>query len=349
MAANDSRALVLVTGATGYIAGHCIRELLEHGYRVRGTVRSLADPRKTEHLRRMATALDGSLDLVEADLTSDRGWREAVAGCTYVQHVASPFPAEVPKDEMELIRPAVDGALRVLKACAESGTVKRVVMTSSVAAVAFGHSDGQESVRTEADWSVADNCDAYPKSKTLAERAAWDFVKQLPNDRRFELAVINPGFVLGPLLNNDQGTSCELIRKLMMREMPACPEIGFAPVDVRDVAIAHRLAMERPEAAGNRYICAGEHTWVQDIAKILAAEFNPRGYRVPTGHLPYWLMWIFARFDKAVHLALGFVGRKELVSAAKAQRELGWTMRPVRESIIETARTMIEHGVVPAR
>ncbi len=349
MTANDSRPLVLVTGATGYIAGHCIRELLEHGYRVRGTVRSLADPRKTEHLRRMATALGGSLDLVEADLTSDRGWREAVAGCTYVQHVASPFPAEVPKDEMELIRPAVDGALRVLKACAESGTVKRAVMTSSVAAVAFGHSDGQQTVRTEADWSVADNCDAYPKSKTLAERAAWDFVKQLPSGRCFELAVINPGFVLGPLLNNDQGTSCELIRKLMMREMPACPQIGFAPVDVRDVAIAHRLAMERPEAAGNRYICAGEHTWVQDIAQVLAAEFNPRGYRVPTGRLPYWLMWIFARFDKAVHLALGFVGRKELVSAAKAQRELGWTMRPVRESIIETARTMIEHGVVPAR
>ncbi|MBI3769194.1 MAG: aldehyde reductase [Deltaproteobacteria bacterium] len=348
-AANEPSPLVLVTGASGYIAGHCIRELLEHGYRVRGTVRSLGDSRKTEHLRRMATTLGGALELVEADLTSDRGWREAVAGCTYVQHVASPFPAEVPKDEMELIRPAVDGATRVLEACAETGTVKRVVMTSSVAAVAFGHTDGQSAVRTEADWSKAENCEAYPKSKTLAERATWDFVKALPHERRFELAVINPGFVLGPLLNDDQGTSGELIRKLMMREMPACPEIGFAPVDVRDVALAHRLAMERPEAAGNRYICAGEHIWVQDIAKVLAAEFNPRGYRVPTGRLPYWLMWIIARFDKAVRLALGFVGRTELVSAAKAERELGWMMRPVRESIIDTARTMIEQGVVPAR
>jgi dihydroflavonol-4-reductase len=349
MTANEQRPLVLVTGASGYIAGHCIRELLEHGYRVRGTVRSLADSRKTEHLRRMATTLGGSLELVEADLTSDRGWREAVAGCTYVQHVASPFPAEVPKDEMDLIRPAVDGATRVLQACAAAGTVKRVVMTSSVAAVTFGHTDGDGQVRTEADWSKPENCEAYPKSKTLAERAAWDFVAGLPKDRRFELAVINPGFVLGPLLNDDQGTSGELIRKLMVREMPACPEIGFAPVDVRDVALAHRLAMERPEAAGNRYICAGEHLWVQDIAKILAAEFNPRGYRVPTGHLPYWLMWIFARFDKAVRLALGYVGRKELVSSAKAQRELGWSMRPVRESILDTARTMIEQGVVPAR
>jgi nucleoside-diphosphate-sugar epimerase len=349
MTANEFRPLVLVTGATGYIAGHCIRELLEHGYRVRGTVRSLADPSKTEHLRRIAAALGGSLELVEADLTSDRGWREAVAGCTYVQHVASPFPASVPKDEMELIRPAVDGATRVLQACAQAGTVKRVVMTSSVAAVAFGHTDGGGTVRTEADWSKVENCDAYQKSKTLAERAAWDLVTALPSDRRFELADINPGFVLGPLLNADQGTSGELIRKLMVREMPACPEIGFAPVDVRDVAIAHRLAMERPEAAGNRYICAGNHLWVQEIAKVLAAEFNPRGYRVPTGHLPYWLMWIFARFDKAVHLALGYVGRKELVGAAKAERELGWHMRPIEETILDTGRTMIEQGVVPAR
>jgi len=349
MTASEPRPLVLVTGASGYIAGHCIRELLEHGYRVRGTVRSLADAKKTEHLRQMATALGGSLELVEADLTSDRGWREAVAGCTYVQHVASPFPAEVPKDEMELIRPAVEGATRVLRACAEAGTVKRVVMTSSVAAVAFGHTSGQDVVRTETDWSNVEGCDAYQKSKTLAERAAWDLVQALPADRRIELAVINPGFVLGPLLNADVGTSGELVRKLMVRDMPACPEIGFAPVDVRDVALAHRLAMERPQAAGNRYICAGEHLWVQDMAKILAAEFNPRGYRVPTGCLPYWLMWIIARFDKAVHLALGYVGRKELVSAAKAQRELGWSMRPIKDTIIATAQTMIEHGVVPAR
>lgn len=349
MTADATKPLVLVTGATGYIAGHCIRELMEHGYRVRGTVRSLADASKTEHLRRMANALGGSLELVEANLSSDAGWPEAVAGCTYVQHVASPFPPEVPKDENELIRPAVDGALRMLKACAAAGSVKRVVMTSSVAAVAMGHDDGGERVRTEADWSNPEKCTPYPKSKTLAERAAWDYVKSLPPDRRFELAVINPGFVLGPLLNADQGTSGELIRKLMVRDMPACPDIGFAPVDVRDVATAHRLAMERPEAAGNRYICAGDHIWVQDMAKILAAEFNPRGYRVPTGRLPYWVMWIIAWFDKAVNLALGFVGRKELVSSAKAQHELGWTMRPVRESLIDTARTMIEQGVVPAR
>ncbi|MEO7434507.1 MAG: aldehyde reductase [Candidatus Binatia bacterium] len=349
MATNDMKPLVLVTGATGYIAGHCIRELLEHGYRVRGTVRSLRDSAKTEHLRRIASELGGSVELVETDLSADRGWAEAVAGCTYVQHVASPFPPEVPKDENELIGPAVGGATRVLQACAASGTVKRVVMTSSVAAVVYGHPQGENVVRTEADWSVVEKCDPYPKSKTLAERAAWDLVAKLPPERRFELAVINPGFVIGPLLNADQGTSGELIRKLMMRDMPACPEIGFASVDVRDVALAHRLAMERPEAAGNRYICAGDHIWVQDIAKVLAAEFNPRGYRVPTGKLPYAAMWVIAWFDKAVNLALTFVGRKEIVSSAKAQRELGWRMRPVHDSIIATAQTMIDQGIVPAR
>ena len=155
-------------------------------------------------------------------------------------------------------------------------------MTSLVAAVAFGHRT-DDPVRTEADWSNPENCDPVPQEQDPRGARRVGFRQTLPGNQRFELAVINPGFVLGPLLNDDQGTSGELIRKLMVRDMPACPEIGFAPVDVRDVAIAHRLAMERPEAAGNRYICAGEHIWVQDIAKILAAEFNPRGYRVPTG------------------------------------------------------------------
>src|SRR6266404_1605076 len=248
----ETRPLVLVTGATGYIAGHCIRELLEHGYRVRGTVRSLADPTKTEHLRRIAAQLGGSLELVEADLTADRGWRDAATGCTYVQHVASPFPAEVPKDEMDLIRPAVDGAKRVLQASADSGTVKRVVMTSSVAAVAFGHKDGNGAVRTEADWSIAENCDAYPKSKTLAERAAWDFVAALPTEQRFELAVINPGFVLGPLLNADQGTSGEPGDRLRARRCPRRRDRAPA----RDGAAASRrqpLHLRRRAPLGARH------------------------------------------------------------------------------------------------
>lgn len=340
-------SLVLVTGASGFIAGHCVRELLEHGYQVRGTVRSLAAREKYAHLQVIAERLGGSLELVEADLDDDRGWPEAVAGCTYVLHVASPFPSQTPKNEMDLIRPAVEGTRRVLKACAASGTVRRVVVTSSVAAVAFGHEDRR--LRTEADWSNVERCQPYQKSKTLAERAAWELVQKLPPAQRFELVVVNPGFVLGPMLNADPGTSGEVVRKLMMREMPACPRIGFAPVDVRDLAVAHRLAMETPGAAGNRYICAGPHVWIEDMARVLAAELNPKGYRIPTGRLPYWLMWLIARFDKTIRLALEYVDRKEEVSCEKAMRDLGWTMRPVDEMVIDTARSMIEQGIVPAR
>jgi nucleoside-diphosphate-sugar epimerase len=340
---------VLVTGASGFVAGHCIRDLLEHGYAVRGTVRNLAARDKIAHLETLAEQAGGQLQFVEADLSADDGWERAVAGCTHVLHVASPFPPTEPAHEDELIRPAVDGTLRVLQACADSGTVKRVVLTSSTAAITSGHDSRGAAVRTEDDWSNVDRSSPYQKSKTLAERAAWDFVGALPVGERFELAVINPGLVLGPIMSAATSTSVETVRRLLIRDVPASPQIGFAPVDVRDVAIAHRLAMERPDAAGNRYICAGEHIWMQDIAKILAAEFNPRGYRVPTGRLPTWLMRVISRFDGTVRLALAFVGRAELVSAQKAQRELGWSMRPVARSIIDTATSLIEHGVVPAR
>jgi nucleoside-diphosphate-sugar epimerase len=337
---------VLVTGASGFIAGHCVRELLEHGYAVRGTVRDLSAVDKIAHLRDMAARLGGSLAFVEAELGADRGWAEAVAGCTGVLHVASPNPPEVPKNEDELIRPAVDGTVRVLRACADSGTVRRAVLTSSIAAVVSGHDRGERTVRTEHDWSDPTRTTAYQKSKTLAERAAWDLVGSLPADRRFELVAVNPGLVFGPMPRAGAGTSVQVIVKLLNREVPGSPRIGFATVDVRDVAIAHRLALEVPHAAGNRYICAGDHLWMREIAEILAAEFNRRGYRVPTGGLPYWLMWTIARFDKAVRLALDYVDRPELVSAEKARRELGWSMRPVRDSIIETAYSLIEHRMV---
>jgi nucleoside-diphosphate-sugar epimerase len=319
---------VLVTGASGFIAGHCVRELLEHGYAVRGTVRSLADDRKVAHLERLGAARGASLELVEADLTSDEGWSAAVDGCAYVLHVASPFPASVPEDENEIVGPAVEGTRRVLEACAASGKVRRVVLTSSVAAIAFGHGDSDGKVFDEGDWSNVERCEPYQKSKTLAERSAWDFVAGLPADKGFELAVINPGFVAGPVLNSVCGTSGEVVRRLLTRDLPACPQIGWALVDVRDVASAHRLAMETPAAAGNRYIVAGDHVWMQDAARMLAEEFGPLGYRVPTGKLPYWLMWVVARFDKTVRMALDYVGHREEVSNQKAADELGWSPRP---------------------
>lgn len=317
---------VLVTGASGFIAGHCVTELAAHGYAVRGTVRG---PGKADHLR-------GAAELVTADLESDDGWADAVAGCTYVLHVASPFPPRDPADESELVRPAVEGTLRVLRASAQSGTVKRVVLTSSVAAIRAGHPDTR--TLTEDDWSDVGGGGAYAKSKTLAERAAWDFVHA---DGQLELAVINPGMTLGPIQHATAGTSLEPVRRLLAREVPGIPRLGWATVDVRDLAAAHRLAMEVPEAAGNRYICAGEHVWMRDMAEILVTK-----YRVPTRAIPYWLMWVIARFDPTVRMALSSVGQREAVSADKARRELGWTTRPLDETILDTAKSLIDQHVV---
>lgn len=348
MSTTPSDTLVLVTGASGYLGGHVTREFLEHGYRVRGTVRSLANPKKVDHLKKLGEAHPGRLELVEADLTSDAGWKEAVAGCTFVEHVASPFPAQEPDDENELVRPAVDGTLRVLRAAAASGTVRRVVITSSIAAIAYGHTAPKGRALTEDDWSVAENCQAYQKSKTLAERAAWDFVAKLPDGQKLELATVNPGFIAGPLMGPEIGTSGEVVGRLMRRELPACPELGWACVDVRDVAIAHRLATEKPEAAGQRFIAAGDHQWMQDISRMLAAEFGPKGYRPPTGKLPYPLLWLAARFDKSLRLVLPWIGKREEVSCAKAVRVLGWKPRPAKETFVDMATTMIERGIIPA-
>ncbi len=345
---------VLVTGASGFVAGHCVQLLLDDGYRVRGTVRSLGNEAKVGHLRQLEDADGNSIEPVEADLNSDAGWDVAVRDCEYVLHVASPFPSETPDDESELITPAVEGTRRVLAAAANAG-VKRVVLTSSMAAIAYGHGDAQGRTFTEADWSDPDRCEPYQKSKTLAERAAWSFIESLPQnqkdqkDQKLELAVINPGFVLGPMMSAVGGTSAELISRLLNRGMPACPQLGWAVVDVRDVARAHLLAMTTPEAAGNRYICAGEHIWLQDLAKLLAGEFNPHGYRVPTGHLPYWALWLAARFDKTMRMTLEFVGKKELASHEKARRELGWEPRPARETLVDMGYSAIALGLAPDR
>jgi dihydroflavonol-4-reductase len=332
---------VLVTGATGFIAGHCIEELLNHGYSVRGTVRHRATA-EVAHLHEAAERTGGSLELVEASLDADAGWAEAVDGCDVVWHVASPNPPSVPRDADEVIRPAVDGTLRVLRA-ADAAAVRRVVLTSSTDAITAGHDPADQRVRTEADWSNVDDAGPYERSKTLAERAAWDFVRE----RDLELVTIHPGLSLGPLLRPERTTSMEVVRLLLARQVPATPRLSFAIVDVRDIARAHRLAMETPGAGGNRYICAGERLWMGEIAAILAEEFGPRGYRVPTRPLPYWLMWTIARVDPTVRLALTRVGVRQSLSAEKAERELGWKTRPAHESILAAAESMLRLSVVP--
>jgi dihydroflavonol-4-reductase len=333
---------ILLTGATGFIAGHCVEELLGNGYAVRGTVRSLQDADLVP-LQAIAERTGGSLEFVEASLDDDAGWAAAAEGCDHVWHVASPNPPAVPKDENELIGPAVDGTLRVLEAATASSTVRRVIMTSSSDAITAGHDGADDHVFTEADWSDLDRAAPYAKSKTLAEQAAWRFVE----DKPLELVTLQPGLVLGPLLREQRTTSVEVVRKLMAREVPAVPKIGFALVDVRDIAFAHRLAMETPAAAGNRYICAGESMWMGEIAAVLAAELRPRDYKISTRPLPCPLMWLLARFDRSIRLALTYVGKRPALSAEKARRELGWSSRPARQSILDTAESLLQFGVVP--
>lgn len=340
---------VLVTGASGFIAMHCVLQLLEAGYRVRGTVRSRA---KDEELSGALAAhvdpgiLTDRFDTVEADLTLDHGWADAVDGCRYVLHVASPLPSKPPKDESELIIPAREGTLRVLRAAADAG-VERVVLTSSVAAVLYGRD--RSLTFDESEWSNVESSaiGAYEKSKTLAERAAWEFMDQLEpgSGAGMELAVVNPGLVLGPVLSADYGTSGEVVKKLMDRDFPAIPNLNWAVVDVRDVAAAHLAAMTTPEAAGHRHILALGNRSMRQLAEVLAAHVNPKGYKVPTGKLPSFLLKMIAWFDPAVRLVLNDLDTQQDIDNTRMREVLGVEPRSLEEMTVSMADSLIEFGV----
>ena len=336
---------VLVTGVSGYLAEHCMVQLLEAGYQVRGTLRSLD---KAEHLRAVAAANSAhaeNLDLVEADLMRDEGWDEAMQGCTYVLHVASPFPGTIPEDEMELIRPAVEGTRRVLAAASRNG-VKRVVQTSSIAAVSSGHQN-QNRTFSEADWSDLDgDIEPYPKSKTMAERAAWEFVNGLEGEQKLELAAINPGYILGPVLDSRSRTSTLLLETLLTGALPGLARMHFNIVDVRDVAKAHIAAMTTSGAAGKRFICVAGGMWLPEIANLLAKEFSPRGYKVPTLVLPDFLVRLYGLFDRTVRDNAKGLGQASDFDASQTKTVLGWEAHPMDQTLIEMAESMIEKGMV---
>lgn len=341
-----SDAPVLVTGASGFIAQHIVLRLLADGYRVRGTARSAL---RADDVRAVVAEHHGDirrLEIVTADLRSDRGWREAAHGCRYVLHVASPVPSRPPRHADDLIAPARDGALRVLDAAVAAG-VERVVLTSSVTAVIYGHARDGRRTYDEHDWSrLTAGVGAYERSKTIAERAAWRHVAALPVGDRIELVTINPGMVFGPILGPDFSTSGEIVRKLLRRELPGCPDVGWAPVDVRDVADAHLAAMTTPAAAGKRFIVALEHASLRDIALILDRRYRGRGYRIRTNPMPGWLLRVVSVWDRTARLAVHDLGKRQDVSCRRARQVLGWRPRPLEEMIVAMADSMIVHGVV---
>ncbi|MFN4353696.1 SDR family oxidoreductase [Parvibaculum sp.] len=333
---------VLVTGGSGFIAAYCILQLLAAGYDVRTTVRNLAREAEVRAMLKSGGAEPGSrLSFFVADLMADEGWAEAAQGCDYALHVASPIPPGVPKDENELIVPARDGALRVLRAARNAG-VKRVVLTSSFAAIGYGHPVRKKPF-DETDWTNLDGDDLspYTKSKAIAERAAWDFIAR--EGGALELATVNPVGVLGPVLGPDYSASIMIVKGLMDGAMPGCPKLGFGLVDVRDVADLHLRAMTDPAAKGERFLAiSGDIIWMRDVALVLKSRIGEAAAKVPTRQLPNWLVFIAALRMPEVKVLLPELGKEKHATGEKAMRLLGWTPRPWEQSAVETAESLMK-------
>lgn len=337
---------VLVTGGSGFIAAHCIIRLIEAGHDVRTTVRSISREAGVRSMLRQGGCEAGErLGFAEADLLRDEGWDAAAAGCEFVLHVASPLPAKQPKDENELIVPARDGALRVLRAARDAGA-RRVVITSSFAAIGYGRPP-TGLVYTEEDWTdVSKPVGAYVKSKATAERAAWDFIRREGDG--LELATVNPVVVFGPVLGPDFSTSVLVVKAMLEGRAPALPKITMGVVDARDVAELHLLAMTRPEAAGQRFLCsAGDFVAIRDIARALREGLGPEARKVPTRELPNWVLRFGALFSATLRSIAGpDLGKPRNASNAKARDLLGWSPRPADEAVLATARSLIALGIV---
>jgi nucleoside-diphosphate-sugar epimerase len=337
---------VLVTGGSGFIGSHAIIQLLAAGHQVQTTIRN----RKREGdvramLRNGGAEPGGRLAFFAADLTADAGWAEAVAGCEYVLHVASPLPPDVPKHEDDLIVPARDGALRVLRAARDAG-VKRVVLTSSFAAIGYGYKT-HSAPFDETNWTRLDDdyVAPYPKSKTLAERAAWDFMAK--EGGRLELSVVNPVAVFGPVLGPDYSSSILLIQRLMDGALPGSPRLSFGIVDVRDVVDMHLRAMTHPAAKGERFLAvAGDFLWMREVAMVLKNRMGSDAKRVPTRELPNWMVRLASLRDPAIKLILPELGKLKSATNEKARRLLGWTPRTNEEAITATAESLVRLGLL---
>lgn len=333
--------MIVLTGITGFIAKHVALTALNRGLTLRGTLRAAHRADEVRAALRPHLADPSALDRLSfqvADLDSDEGWSQAMSGATALIHTASPFPLAMPRDEGALIRPAVSGTTRVLRAAHAAG-IGRVVLTSSVAAVI---DPAKDRVQDESDWCDPDlkGTSAYTRSKLMAERAAWDIARETG----MALTVINPGFVLGPPLDSHFGSSLGLVERLLKGKDPMVPRLGFPQVDVRDIAEMHLRALERPQTAGRRYIGSGGSLTLVEMARIIKAEYPTR--RIPTREAPYVVMRLMALVDPAVRAVLPMLGKVERVSVAAAERDLGMSFVPAREALLASARWLVDNGRV---
>ena len=346
--------LVLVTGGSGFVGSHCVVAALNAGYRVRTTVRSLPRADDVRAMLRVGGVSEDKINKVEfhaVDLTKDAGWTDACRNCTYVLHVASPFPSKAPKNEDDLIVPARDGTLRALRAAKAASTVRRVVLTSSSASIVYGHPTERlgQGPFTEEDWTNIEDpatpIPAYQKSKTLAELAAWDWIAK--EGRGMEMATIHPCGIYGPLLSTNYATSVQLVEWCLNGTMPALPQIGFGVIDVRDVADLHIRAMTDPNAKGERFFAVpDDYIDVPGVAEVLRRRLGEKAKRVPTRVAPIWFMRIVSWFDPMVADMVPEMGKRKEESNAKAKRVLGWQPKPVEEALLATAESLESFGLL---
>ncbi|MEO1023471.1 MAG: aldehyde reductase [Bacteroidota bacterium] len=336
---------VLLTGVTGFLGSHTAIQLLEKGYQVTGTLRSMNRADSIRAVIAKHTSHVDQLTFVEADLLDREIWKKLMSGVTYVQHIASPFPRTMPKNDDELIEPAIQGTLSVLQAAADQG-VKRVVLTSSTGAVVYGKEKSERGgVYSEQDWTNTDQSDdvtPYFKSKTLAEKAAWSFIDEQTHS--LELATVCPGAILGPVLESDFGTSANIVIKCMDGSIPALPDIGFDMVDVRSVAELLILAMDRPEAANQRFIGTNGYYSFKEVAGILKAHFPDR--KIPQRVLPNFMVRLISNFDATLKPILIDLSVEREAPASKAKNVLGWKPIDNEQAVLACAKSALELGLI---
>lgn len=324
---------VLVTGSTGFIGLHCIHQLIEKGYSVNGTLRSKSREEEVRSSLKKANLSDANLSLYECDLMSDDGWEKAIDGCDYVLHIASPFINGLPDHEDDLIKPALTGTQRILELSATNPQIKKIIITSSFAAV--GDTFNGQTVFNESDWSDPNNnkISAYNKSKTLAEKSAWDFMESNPS---FKLTVINPVGVIGPMLSDDIGTSNLFVKKILDGSTPGNPGLHIGFVDVRDVARAHVDSIKNEKSNNKRIILSKDEIWVSELSEIL----RNLGYKAPKRNIPKWLITVLSLFDKQLGGLIPMIGKVRNIESSIFSEVFDWELISIEESAKVTAEQL---------